>query len=137
MLSKVIERLKNREAIPVYRRVREKGRMTPEGLNYVQSWVEPTLTAAFNRWSVSTRRFWRNGPLAGRILSLSRCAVSRGGGGISRPATLYQPPRMCCARRSRVINAASLGRSCSVRAVNFNPKPVPARAWRTTASARI
>ena len=47
MLSKVIERLKNREASPVYRRVREKGRMTPEGLNYVQSWVEPTLTACF------------------------------------------------------------------------------------------
>jgi Protein of unknown function (DUF3303) len=40
MLYMVIERFKNREAIPVYRRFREKGRMIPQGLNYVESWVE-------------------------------------------------------------------------------------------------
>jgi len=44
----VIERFKNHEAIPAYPRFREKGRMTPNGLHYVESWWEPTLTAAFN-----------------------------------------------------------------------------------------
>ena len=47
MLYMVIERFKNREAIPVYRRFREKGRMAPEGLNYVESWVETNFDRCF------------------------------------------------------------------------------------------
>ena len=40
MLFMVIEHFKNRDAAPVYRRYREKGRMMPDGLKYVDSWVE-------------------------------------------------------------------------------------------------
>jgi Domain of unknown function (DUF3303) len=40
MLFMVIERFKNRDAKAVYSRFREKGRMTPEGLVYVGSWIE-------------------------------------------------------------------------------------------------
>jgi len=47
MIYMVIERFKNREAIPVYRRFREKGRMTPEGLNYEESWVETNFDRCF------------------------------------------------------------------------------------------
>ena len=47
MLYMVIERFKNREAIPVYRRFREKGRMMPEGLNYMESWVETNFDRCF------------------------------------------------------------------------------------------
>jgi Domain of unknown function (DUF3303) len=47
MLYMVIERFKNREAIPVYRRFREKGRMTPQALNYVESWVETNFDRCF------------------------------------------------------------------------------------------
>lgn len=47
MLYMVIERFKNREAIPVYRRFREKGRMAPEGLNYMDSWVETNFDRCF------------------------------------------------------------------------------------------
>jgi hypothetical protein len=39
--------------------------------------------------------------------------------------------------RSRLINAARLGRSFSLTALNFNPSPPPGFTWRTTASARI
>lgn len=46
-------------------------------------------------------------------------------------------PEACCSRRRRVTNATSFGRSCSLSAVNFNPKPAPGLAWRTSASARI
>ena len=113
----VIERFWNREAIPAYRRFREKGRMTPNGLAYVESWWEATLTAAFNRRTVRMRR---SGTPFAEFLGQN-----------------HQRPSTCCARRRRVTNAASLGRSCSVRAVNFNPNPVPAREWRTMASARI
>lgn len=47
MLYMVIERFRNREAVPVYRRFEEKGRMTPEGLNYVDSWVETNFDRCF------------------------------------------------------------------------------------------
>ena len=47
MLYMVIERFKNREAGPVYQRFREKGRMMPQGLNYVESWVETNFDRCF------------------------------------------------------------------------------------------
>lgn len=39
-LYMIIEHFKNRDALPVYRRFRERGRMAPEGLHYVASWVD-------------------------------------------------------------------------------------------------
>jgi hypothetical protein len=47
MLYMVIERYKNRDAEAVYSRFREKGRMLPEGLEYVGSWVEPNFDRCF------------------------------------------------------------------------------------------
>jgi uncharacterized protein DUF3303 len=41
MLFMVIERFKDAPAI--YRRLREKGRMMPEGLEYVSSWIDVDL----------------------------------------------------------------------------------------------
>jgi len=38
-LYMVIEHFKNGDAVPVYRRFRERGRMAPAGLTYVSSWV--------------------------------------------------------------------------------------------------
>ena len=47
MLFMVIERFKNRDAVAVYRRFREQGRMMPEGLTYVGSWVEANFDRCF------------------------------------------------------------------------------------------
>jgi hypothetical protein len=47
MLYMVIERFKNRDAKAVYRRFREKGRMAPEGLTYIESWVETNFDRCF------------------------------------------------------------------------------------------
>jgi hypothetical protein len=47
MLYMVIERFKNRDAGAVYRRLRESGRMMPEGLNYIDSWVEGNFDRCF------------------------------------------------------------------------------------------
>ena len=47
MLYMVIERYKNRDAKPVYARFREKGRMMPEGVSYVNSWVETNFDRCF------------------------------------------------------------------------------------------
>jgi hypothetical protein len=40
MLYMVIERFKEPGAVAVYRRARDRGRMLPEGLEYVSSWVD-------------------------------------------------------------------------------------------------
>jgi len=49
MLFMVIERFKNRDPRPIYQRLREQGRMMPEGLAFVSSWIE----ANFDRcWQV-------------------------------------------------------------------------------------
>ncbi len=47
MLYMVIERFRNRDAKAVYRRFREKGRMAPDGLSYVESWVETNFDRCF------------------------------------------------------------------------------------------
>jgi len=47
MLFMVIERFKNHDVRAIYDRVREKGRMLPDGLRYVDSWVEANLGRCF------------------------------------------------------------------------------------------
>ena len=47
MLFMVIERFRNRDALSVYRRFRERGRMMPEGLRYMESWTEANLERCF------------------------------------------------------------------------------------------
>ncbi len=47
MLFKVIERFKNRDARAVYRRLRDKSRSMPDGLKYVNSWIEASLDRCF------------------------------------------------------------------------------------------
>lgn len=43
MLFMVIEHYRNGDAAPVYARFRERGRMAPDGLTYVGSWVTEDL----------------------------------------------------------------------------------------------
>src|SRR5215467_237044 len=43
----VIERFRNQDARAIYRRLRERGRMMPEGLTYVSSWVSADLGRCF------------------------------------------------------------------------------------------
>ena len=47
MLFMVIERFPNQDMVPVYQRVRERGRMLPEGLTFIDSWVEPNFGRCF------------------------------------------------------------------------------------------
>jgi len=47
MLFMVIERFKEGKTKEIYRRFQEKGRMMPEGLKYVDSWVEVNCDRCF------------------------------------------------------------------------------------------
>ena len=56
MLYMIIERFKNRDPLPVYRRFRDKGRMAPEGLAYVSSWVTEDMDRCYQVMECDDRR---------------------------------------------------------------------------------
>ena len=43
MLYMIIERFRDGDPVPVYRRFRDRGRQAPAGLRYVSSWVTEDL----------------------------------------------------------------------------------------------
>jgi Protein of unknown function (DUF3303) len=47
MLYMVVEHFKNKDAVAVYRRFRDSGRMATEGLTYVSSWVDDKLERCY------------------------------------------------------------------------------------------
>ena len=47
MLFMVIERLRPGQAPAVYRRFRERGRMAPDGVRYISSWVDLNFHRCF------------------------------------------------------------------------------------------
>jgi len=47
MLYMVVEHFKQRDAVAVYRRFRDRGRLMPDGLRYVSSWVETNWDRCF------------------------------------------------------------------------------------------
>ena len=47
MLFMVIETFRDNDMAPVYERLRERGRMLPEGLEFVDSWVEAGFGRCF------------------------------------------------------------------------------------------
>ncbi|MDQ3467848.1 MAG: DUF3303 domain-containing protein [Chloroflexota bacterium] len=47
MLFMVVERFKNRDAVSIYQRLRDRGRTLPDGLAYIDSWVEANFDRCF------------------------------------------------------------------------------------------
>jgi hypothetical protein len=47
MLFMIIERFKDRDPAPIYARLREGGRAMPDGLRYVDSWIEANFDRCF------------------------------------------------------------------------------------------
>jgi len=47
MLYMVVEHFRDRDALPVYRRFRDQGRLAPEGLRYIASWVTKDFGRCF------------------------------------------------------------------------------------------
>jgi len=55
MLYMIVEHFKNRDAVPVYRRFSERGRMAPEGLVYISSWVDDKLERCYQVMEAADR----------------------------------------------------------------------------------
>lgn len=47
MLYMIIEHFKNQDPLPVYRRFRDRGRLAPDELQYISSWVDEKLERCF------------------------------------------------------------------------------------------
>ncbi|HEX6371019.1 MAG TPA: DUF3303 family protein [Longimicrobium sp.] len=47
MLYMIVETFRGGDAVPVYRRFRDRGRLAPDGLRYVASWVTDDLRRCF------------------------------------------------------------------------------------------
>jgi Domain of unknown function (DUF3303) len=56
VLYMIIERFKNRDPVPVYRKFRDKGRMAPEGLTYVSSWITEDMDRCYQVMECDDRR---------------------------------------------------------------------------------
>jgi len=55
MLYMVVEHFKGQDALPVYRRFRERGRLAPEGLIYISSWVDERFQRCFQLMETDDR----------------------------------------------------------------------------------
>ncbi|MGH7309698.1 MAG: DUF3303 domain-containing protein [Candidatus Rokuibacteriota bacterium] len=56
MLFMIIESFKNEDAVPVYRRFRDHGRLTPDGLRYVSSWITTDLATCYQLMECEDRQ---------------------------------------------------------------------------------
>ena len=54
-LYMLVEQFKNKDAVSVYRRFRDRGRMVPEGLIYVSSWVDQELERCYQLMETGDR----------------------------------------------------------------------------------
>jgi hypothetical protein len=55
-LYMIVEHFKNNDAVSVYRRHREQGRMAPDGLTYVSSWVDDKYERCYQLMEAHDRR---------------------------------------------------------------------------------
>jgi hypothetical protein len=55
-LYMVVEHFKNKDAVAVYRRFRDSGRMAPAGLTYVSSWVDDKMERCYQVMETEDRR---------------------------------------------------------------------------------
>ncbi|HEX3248259.1 MAG TPA: DUF3303 family protein [Pyrinomonadaceae bacterium] len=43
----IVEHFKNGDALPIYQRFREQGRLAPAGLQYISSWIDDKIERCF------------------------------------------------------------------------------------------
>jgi Domain of unknown function (DUF3303) len=84
MLFMVIECFRDNDMLPAYRRLRERGRSLPEGLEYVDSWVESNFSRCFQLMRCNDLRLiqawileWRGSGVTFEIIPVVTSAEAR------------------------------------------------------------
>jgi hypothetical protein len=52
----IVEHFRDRDPVPVYRRFRDRGRLAPDGLTYVGSWVASDLARCYQVMECADRQ---------------------------------------------------------------------------------
>jgi hypothetical protein len=55
MLYMIVETFRRGDPVPIYRRFRDRGRLAPDGLAYVSSWVDADLRRCFQLMETDDR----------------------------------------------------------------------------------
>lgn len=71
MLFMVIERFKDNDMIPIYRKLRDGSRMLPDGLKYIDSWIEPNFSRCFQLMECEDVRLFQQWVLEWRGFGVS------------------------------------------------------------------
>ena len=71
MLFMIIERFRDNDMVPIYKRVRDEGRSLPAGLEYVDSWVEPNFSRCFQLMRCDDLRLFQEWALQWRGYGVS------------------------------------------------------------------
>ncbi len=71
MLFMVVEHFPGRDALPVYERVRDSGRQLPDGLRYLDSWMESNFDRCFQLMECSDLRLMQQWVLSWRGLDVT------------------------------------------------------------------
>jgi hypothetical protein len=71
MLFMVIERFRDDDMVPIYHRLRESGRSLPDGLEYLDSWIEPNFARCFQLMRCDDPRLFQEWVLQWRGLGVT------------------------------------------------------------------
>lgn len=71
MLFMVIETFRDSDMLPIYQRVRDKGRSLPDGLKYIDSWVEPNFRRCFQLMECNDLRLFQEWSLQWRGMGVT------------------------------------------------------------------
>ena len=66
MLFMIIEHFKDDDMLPIYKRLRDQGRMLPDGLKYIDSWIEPNFSRCFQLMETDDARLFQQWTLQWR-----------------------------------------------------------------------
>ena len=84
MLFMIIERFRDNDMLPAYKRLRDEGRSLPEDLKYVDSWVEPNFARCFQLMECDDLRLlqrwvlnWRGSGATMEIVPVVSSAATR------------------------------------------------------------
>ncbi|WP_439343684.1 DUF3303 domain-containing protein [Vacuolonema iberomarrocanum] len=67
----IVERFRDNDMLPIYQRVRDEGRMFPEDLKYIDSWVEPNFSRCFQLMECDNLRLLQEWILKWRSLGVT------------------------------------------------------------------
>jgi Protein of unknown function (DUF3303) len=84
VLFMIIERFRDNDMVPIYQRVRDSGRSVPDGLKYIDSWVEPNFSRCFQLMECDDLRMlqawvlqWRGAGVTFEIVPVVSSAQTR------------------------------------------------------------